>query len=78
MSRAIKSWNPPRHGFCQSLLEPAGQRGRKDIAAGARRPLNDDHRRERLRDLEAGYLGGAPVRQYGSANCKRSGAAAPS
>ena len=62
MLRAIKLWNQPQHGFWQSILELARQRGRKDIAGEVQRLLGDYRRREWLRNLDARYLGGSLLR----------------
>jgi hypothetical protein len=62
MLRAIKLWNRPQHGFWQSIFDLARERGRQDIAVEVRRLLDDYRRRERLRDLDARFLGGALLR----------------
>jgi hypothetical protein len=62
MIRAIKLWNRPQHGFWQSILDLARQRGRKDIAGEVQRLLGDYSRREWLRNFDARYLGGSLLR----------------
>jgi hypothetical protein len=62
MLRHIKLWNLPQHGFWQSILELARERGREDIAGEVQRLLDDYRRRERLRELDARFLGGALLR----------------
>jgi hypothetical protein len=58
MLRAIKLWSQPQHGFWQSILELARQRGRKDVGDGVQRLLRDYRRREWLRNFDSRYLGG--------------------
>lgn len=62
MLRSIKLWNRPQLGFWQSILELACERGRPDIAGEVQRLLDDYRRRERLRELDARFLGGAVLR----------------
>lgn len=62
MLRAIKLWHQPQHGFWQSILELARQRGRDDIAREVQRLLGDYRRREWLRSFDARYLGGNLLR----------------
>lgn len=62
MLRAIKLWNQPQHGFWQSILELARQRGRNDIAGEVQRLVGNYRRRERLRKLDSRFLGGTLLR----------------
>ena len=62
MLRAIKLWNQPQHGFWQSILDLAHQRGRKDIACEVQRLVGDYRRREWMRNFDARYLGGSLLR----------------
>ena len=57
MLRRIKLWSQPQHGFWQSILELARERGRNEVAGEVQRLVDDYRRREWLRRLYARFLG---------------------